>query len=375
MPPPAPAAPSAELPPNTAAGVATRSAAVGALFLIAALLTFWILPWLGRVFGTEARHQRTDDAYLRGDLTVMGTHVAGYLAELNVTDFQEVRKGQLLARLDDADYRAQVELAQAAVVSHQAAVDNIDSQLKVQRFVLEQARAQVQASQAQYELAKTYLARARNLLSHEAGSQADADRTSTDEKVQAAGLLRARASSSTEQARYAQLLAQKEQAGADLEQAKAQLNLARITLGYTEIRAPADGRVGQRAVFPGQYLSAGTTVLTLMPSTPAYVIANFKETQVRGFKPGLPARVSVDAIPGKTFEAVLADIAPASGATYSLLPADNATGNFTKIVQRLPVKLLVVGQGPELSALRPGLSVQVDVDTEGVVRPMGGAQP
>ena len=334
--------------------------------------------------------QRTDDAFVRGDLTPLSTKVAGIVQHVKVSDFQQVRKGDLLVALQDEDYTAQVAQASAAVEAAKAAIENNRRQRDLEDARIARALAGVDQANAQIAAAQD----------GEEAVRADVVRTQKERKRQEALLL---ASSSTPQKveqvvadeqRFAAQLASRE---ADLDQAKtllrsnelaveaerrskavlesqelqliadlhakeAALTVTRVNLGYTKIEAPADGSVGERQVRPGQLVSPGTQVIAFV-SNIKWVQANYRETQLTNMKVGDPADIRIDTYPDKVFHGKVSEIAPASGSQFALLPPDNATGNYTKVVQRIPVKI-AFDDASIVAALRPGLSVIATVRTK-----------
>jgi membrane fusion protein (multidrug efflux system) len=334
--------------------------------------------------------QRTDDAYVRGDLTPLSTKVAGIVQDVKVSDFQQVRKGDLLVALQDEDYTAQVAQASAAIEAAKAAIENNRRQRELEDARIARALAGVDQANAQIAAAQD----------GEDAVRADVIRTQKERKRQEALLL---TNSSTPQKveqvvadeqRFAAQLATRE---ADLEQAKTLLHsnelaveaerrskavlesqelqliadlhakeaafaVARINLGYTKIEAPADGSVGERQVRPGQLVSPGTQVITFV-SNIKWVQANYRETQLTNMKVGDSAEIRVDTYPNQVFHGKVIEIAPASGSQFALLPPDNATGNYTKVVQRIPVKIAFDDSNSTLT-LRPGLSVIATVRTK-----------
>lgn len=371
--------------------------------------------WVG-----DRNWQSTDDAYVQADITPLSTKVAGLVATVAVSDYQPVHAGDLLVQLRDDDFRAQVQQAEASVRSGQDALVNNERQKELQDARIAQAEdgvrsaeAEIAAAQAGVEAAKSAIANARAGIE---GTKAEAERTmlerrrqealfaaesATRQKVEQAvadqerlqALLASRqddlnaataqlASRQADLARArahlgsanSEVVAQKRQRAvldsqelvlhADLESKQAALALARINLGYTRITAPESGFVGERKVLPGQLVSPGTQVISLIQHD-VWVQANYKETQVRHMHAGDPATIRVDAFPGILLKGKVAHVAPASGSQFALLPPDNATGNFTKIVQRLPVKIVLESSQADAARLRPGLSVIARVRTNG----------
>ena len=333
--------------------------------------------------------QVTDDAYVRGDLTPLSTKVAGIVRQVNVSDFQAVHQGDLLVQLDDDDYRAQVAQAGAAVAAAKAAIENNRRQKQLQQAKIDRALAGVSQAQAEISAAQAGIAAA----------QADLDRTLPERRRQEALIT----TNSTTHQKVEQVVADDERARAQLvsrqaslEQAKAMLTssqsavdaerrgldvlnsqelgliadlhgreaaltVAQVNLGYTRIEAPADGTVGERQVRPGQLVSPGTQVIPLVDKT-KWVQANYRETQLTNVKVGDPAELRIDEYPGQVIHGKVIEIAPASGSQFALLPPDNATGNFTKVVQRIPVKI-GLDDARLATQLRPGLSVVATVRT------------
>ena len=360
--------------------------------LIIVLLALAVIVTITRNWnGWEGSHadQATNDAYVRGDLTPLSTKVAGLVREVRVNDYQSVKKGDVLVQLDDDDYKAQVAQAVAGVEAAKAAIENNVRQqqlqdAKVERAVagIDQANAQTVAAQAgkeaaQADVVRTQAERTRqeSLLATNSTTKqkvetavADQERYSAQFASRDADLKQARASlRSNESAAEAErrgktvLKSQELQLVADLHAKEAALTLAQVNLGYTRIVAPADGTVGERQVRPGQLVSPGTQVVSFVPSV-RWVLANFRETQLTNIKVGDPAEVRVDTYPGQVIKGRVLEIAPASGSQFALLPPDNATGNFTKVVQRVPVKI-ALDDSEIISRLRPGLSAVVTVKT------------
>jgi membrane fusion protein (multidrug efflux system) len=334
--------------------------------------------------------QVTNDAYVRGDLTPLSTKVPGLVREVSVNDYQQVHKGHLLVQLDDDDYKAQVAEAVAGVEAAKAAIENNRRQreledAKIERAVtgIDQANAQITAAQAgkdavQADVTRTRAERARQeaLLKTNSTTQQVVEKAVADEERFAAqyassdadlteahtSLHSNEAAAEAERRSKAVLESQERQLVADLHAKEAALEVAQVNLGYTRIIAPADGTVGERQVRTGQLVSPGTQVTTFVEKV-RWVAANFRETQLTNVKVGDPAEVRIDVYPGKVIKGRVLEIAPASGSQFALLPPDNATGNFTKVVQRVPVKI-ALDDSPLTSELRPGLSAVVTVRTQ-----------
>lgn len=334
--------------------------------------------------------QVTDDAFVRGDLTPLSTKVAGIVRSVKVSDYQRVHGGDLLVELQDDDYQAQLAQAGAAVDAAKAAIENNRRQRelqdsRIQRALagIDQAKAQIAAAEAginavRADVVRTQAERARQeaLLATQSATKqkvesavADEQRFAAQEASRKADLEQAKTALrsseiavESERRSKAVLESQDQQLIADLHAKEASLSVAKINLGYTKISAPADGTVGERQVRPGQLVSPGTQVVTLVPET-KWVQANYRETQLTNMKVGDPVEIRVDQYPGKVFRGKVLEIAPASGSQFALLPPDNATGNFTKVVQRIPVKI-AFDDANLASSLRPGLSVIATVRTK-----------
>lgn len=334
--------------------------------------------------------QITDDAYVRGDLTPLSTKVAGIVKDVTVSDFQKVHNGDLLVALQDDDYQAQVAQATASVKAANAAILNNRRQQELQDARIEralagidQANAQIAAAQAsedavQADVVRTQKERQRQealLLTNSSTLQkveqaiADQQRFSAQLANRKADLDQAKAmlrsnhdAVETERRTSAVLESQQAQLVAELHAKQAALTVAMVDLGYAKITAPADGTVGERQVRPGQLVSPGTQVIPFV-SNMKWVQANYRETQLTNVKVGDPAEIRIDEYPEKVFHGKVVEIAPASGSQFALLPPDNATGNFTKVVQRVPVKI-ALDDSDGATILRPGLSVVVTVRTK-----------
>jgi membrane fusion protein (multidrug efflux system) len=333
--------------------------------------------------------QVTDDAYVRGDLTPLSTKVAGIVRDVEVADYQAVRKGDLIAELEDNDYRAQVAQASAAVEAGRAAIENNrrrrelqDARIEQALTGIDQAKAQITAVQAgieavQADVVRTRAERSRQeaLLQTHSATQQKVEQAVADERRFSAQLASRQAdleeaktlllsnedSAEAEKRAKAVLESQELQLIADLHAKEAALQVAQVNLGYTRIEAPADGTVGDRQVRPGQLVSPGTQVISFVPLT-KWVQANYRETQLTNVKVGDPAEIRIDEYPGRVVHGKVLEIAPASGSQFALLPPDNAAGNFTKVVQRISVKI-VLDDAAFAAKLRPGLSVIATVRT------------
>jgi membrane fusion protein, multidrug efflux system len=359
-----------------------------ALLLAIAVVVTVTRNWNG--WEGSRTEQVTNDAYVRGDLTPLSTKVPGLVREVSVNDYQQVHKGEVLVQLDDDDYKAQVAQAAAGVEAARAALENNRRQRqlqdsKIERAVagIDQANAQIKAAEAgkdavAADVIRTRAERTRQeaLLKTNSATQqkveaavADEERFSAQAVSRDADLAQARTllrsselAAEAERRTKAVLESQETQLVADLHAKQAGLEVAQVNLGYTRIVAPADGTVGERQVRPGQLVAPGTQVTTFVENV-RWVAANFRETQLTNIKVGDPAEIRVDVYPGRGIKGRVLEIAPASGSQFALLPPDNATGNFTKVVQRVPVKI-ALDDSTLTSQLRPGLSAVVTVRTK-----------
>jgi membrane fusion protein, multidrug efflux system len=307
--------------------------------------------------------QSTDDAYVQSDVSLISPKVEGYIKEVQIRDNEAVVAGQVLFVIDDRDFAAKLAQAEAALATEEAIVATYASRLKLQQAMIDQAAAMLRSADADLYRAQLDHKRYAALVTSDFASRQKYESAEADSRKADAALGKARAALAAEQNQLAVLESQKLEEEAKLLQARAVLQLARNDLDNTVIRAPVAGIAGNRAGQLGQYVKAGTQLLSLVPLPRVYVTANFKETQLTRMRPGQSAEISVDAYPDQPLRGRVESFAPGSGAQFSLLPPDNATGNFTKIVQRVPVRIAVPADGPLARLLRPGLSVTVTVDT------------
>ena len=308
--------------------------------------------------------QTTDDAYVRGDITPLSAKVEGYVRRVPVDDFQRVKKGDLLVEIEDSDYRAKVAQAEADLLGAQAAIDNIKARKEEQHAQVAEAESAITATQADVLRTQQEADRQRALLATTFGTQQKVEQAVADQRRFAATLARNQAQLDAQRRQLAVLDTQELQLRADAKAKQAALDLAKINLGYTRIVAPVDGMVSERGVREGQYAHAGTQVISVVPLDNVWVVANYKETQLTHVAIGQRAEIRIDTFPGIVIHGVVDSIAPASGAQFSLLPPDNATGNFTKVVQRIPVKLRLDRDNPLAGHLLPGMSVEATILTD-----------
>jgi membrane fusion protein, multidrug efflux system len=307
--------------------------------------------------------ERTDDAYVGGDITVIAPKVAGFISEVAVTDNQQVAAGDLLVKIDDRDYRAALAKAEAAVEAQRANLANLDATRHLQESVIAQARARVAASDAEVTRAHDDDVRFRDLSAHAAASIQVSQKAEADYKQAMAQGQGVRAALEGAQRQLDVIDTQKRQTEAAIAEAVATEDLAKLNVGYTELRAPIAGVVGNRSARAGSFAAVGTQLISIIPADGLWIDANFKESQISKARAGLEATIKADVLPGEVFHGHVVSLAPATGAQFSVLPPENATGNFTKIVQRVPVRIRLDGDGARLGRLRPGLSVTASFDT------------
>ena len=301
----------------------------------------------------------TDDAFIAARQFAIAPKVSGYVTEVPVTDNQHVVAGQVIARIDDRDYRTALEQAEAQVAADRASIGNIDAQTAVQQAQIAQSKAQVEQSQATLTFAEQQDARYERLAQTGAGTVQNAQQYSSSLIQQRAALKTAQAGLLSAERQIDALKAQRSSAEANLAQANAQLDQARLNLSYTIVTAAQPGRVVNLGAAVGQYATAGTNLTMFVPDD-LWVTANFKESQLDQMRPGQKTTLVIDAYPERVFHGHVASVQPGSGTAFSLLPAENATGNYVKIVQRVPVKL-VIDDLPTDVSLGPGMSVDPTV--------------
>lgn len=324
-------------------------------------LTAIVLGGVAWTWAKSSGETSTDNAFVRGDITSLAPKVGGYVTAVEVEDNQTVRAGDVLFRIDDRDYRARLAQAEANVEAARARLANTDADTTLQRATIRQATAQRQAALAELNLATKASDRRRELIRSSAVSQAQVDESDAARTRAEAGVAAASATVDAQQERITVLGTQREAAVAAVAQAEAARDLARLDLESTVVRAPVGGVVGNRQVRVGRLVSPGAPLLDIVPVNDVWLVANFKETQVANIRPGQRARISIDGYPDRTFEGVVDSFAPGSGSAFSLLPADNATGNFIRVVQRVPVKIRLVNN-PLPGRIVPGLSARVEIE-------------
>lgn len=346
--------------PKKRRGLALGLMAVGAIALAGYGYYWW----------TQSRFvQSTDDAYVGGDITTISAKVAGYVDAVEVTDNQAVHAGDVLVRLDSRDYRAALAKTEGEIAAQQAALVNLASTRSLKEALIEQARATIAGYDAQTERTRHDLERYKKLQVSDAVSVQSLQKADADYRQAMADGQQARAMLLAAQRELAVTDSQKGQILAALDQAIAGRDLARLNVEYSQIRAPINGVVGNRRARLGAWAGAGSQLLVIIPARGLWVDANFKEDQLADMRPGQRAAVRADIQPGRVFHGTVTSLAPATGAQFSVLPTENATGNFTKIVQRVPVRISLDSEDGTLGLLRPGLSVTAAIDSREAGRP------
>ncbi|MGT2437504.1 efflux RND transporter periplasmic adaptor subunit [Bradyrhizobium betae] len=324
-------------------------ATVGAVVLIAALVG-GLLYWL------EVRHyESTDDAFIAARSFSVASKVGGYVTDIPVTDNQHVSAGDILAKIDDRDYRIAIEQAAAQVAVSKANIANVEAQIVSQQEQIKQAQAQLEQAQAQLQFSQEEFKRAEDLVEKGAGTVQRQQQTRSDLQAQQANTERAKTAVTAAQVGIKTLQAQLEGARAQLDQSQSQLDQADLNLQYTRVVAAQSGRVTKLSGAKGTFVTAGQSLMMFVPDE-AWIVANYKETQLNDVRPGQPVEIRIDAYPGRKLTGHVDSVQRGSGTAFSLLPAENATGNYVKVVQRVPVKI-VVDNWPADLPVGPGMSV------------------
>jgi membrane fusion protein, multidrug efflux system len=325
--------------------------------------------WYGWDYWTVGQYLvSTDDAYVKADNTTIAPKVSGYLREVLVGDNERVKAGEMLARIDERDFQVALDQARSDVAAAQAAIASKQAQLGVQQTVIDAARATVDVDKATVTFAAQENKRYTDLASTGYGSVQNAQQAQSRIAGALAAVQRDTANLASALKQVDLLKAEIAQATASLARANAAQNQAELNLGYTSVVAPIDGIVGNRSLRVGQFVQAGTQLMSVVPATGAYVVANYKETQLTDVRQGQAVDIAVDMFPGHIVHGRVDSIAPASGQEFALLPPDNATGNFTKVVQRIPVKIALDRDNDSLIELRPGMSVIPTIETKSQAR-------
>ena len=310
--------------------------------------------------------ESTDDAYVKADSTIISPKVSGYIAQVEVGDNQPVKAGELLARIDDRDFKASLDQAHADVAASEAAVRNLDAQISLQQPIIEQSTADVAATEANLKFAQEEQARYDGLMKTGSGTVQRAQQTDAALRASNAQLQHSKSGLLAAQRKVDVLTTERAKAVAQLDRARAVEAQAALNLSYTRITAPVDGTVGARSLRVGQYVQAGTQLMAVVPLDAVYVVANFKETQLTHVRNGQPVEIRIDSFHNARLTGHVDSLSPASGLEFALLPPDNATGNFTKIVQRVPVKIVLDDHNLN-GLLRPGMSAEPTINTKATV--------
>jgi membrane fusion protein (multidrug efflux system) len=337
-----------------------QKVAVGVAAVVAVGVLIYLLA--PGVFGKRTQ-QNTNDAFVSADFTLVVPRVAGFIKEVLVEDNQQVKAGQLLALIDDRDLRAAAQAADAETLVARAQLQNAKATLERQTSVIAQAQATVVSAKAEMAFAEHELNRYNHLAGVGAGTVQNAQQARTRIDQASARLANVTAVLAAERKQVEILTAQRDAAEGGLKRAQAALEMASYELSYTRIVAPQDGMVGERAVRVGAYVTPGSKILAVVPLAQAYVVANFQETQLTDVKPGQDVLVRVDSLGGEVLTGRVESIAPATGVTFASIKPDNATGNFTKVVQRIPVKIILDPGQALAERLRVGMSVEARIDT------------
>jgi membrane fusion protein, multidrug efflux system len=370
-----PVAPQAEAPlqpfpvkaaPATAQAAKTpRKRSRRLLFSIVALLAIGAAGYFGYGYWTVGRFTvSTDDAYVQAYNTTLAAKVPGYLASVPVTDNMQVHAGDVIATIDDGDYKLAVDSAREKVATQQATIARMGHQIEAQEAAVAQAKTQLASAQAAQTRTQLELDRQIQLVARDASSRQLLEQAQANRDQAVAGVQGAQAAIESAAANVDVLKGQQQEAISTLNELKTALAKAERDLSFTVIHAPIDGVIGNRAMQTGDFVQTGQRVASLVPLDDIFINANFKETQLARLRPGQAVSIAVDALPEHAIEGTIESFSPASGAVFSLLPPDNATGNFTKIVQRLPVRIHVPPAVAREGLLRPGMSVVVSVNTK-----------
>ncbi|MBL3568167.1 HlyD family secretion protein [Rhodovulum visakhapatnamense] len=331
---------------------------------VLAVLALGGASYAGWGYWTHGRFvEHTDDAYVQADIAMISSRVQGYVKSLPVEENAHVHAGDVLVRLEDDDYRIALATAESRAATADRTLARIDAQIAAARAAVVQAEADRDAAEAQLRTATNALERVKGLAARNFAAVAQLDTATEDHDTARATLAKTTAAVASARAEVNVLIAQRAEAEGDKHQLELAVDQARRDLDRTVLRAPTDGTLANLGLEPGDLVTAGTRLAALVPDDALYVEANFKETQMQGIAPGATVEVTLDALPGRRFEGKVTSAAPATGAVFSLLPAENATGNFTKVVQRVPVRIQLPPEALATGQLRAGLSAVVSVDT------------
>jgi membrane fusion protein (multidrug efflux system) len=345
----------------------SRRAIRRAALALAAALSVAAAADFGHYYLTTGRYlETTDDAYVKADSTIVAPKVSGYISEVLVADNEKVAAGQLLARIDDRDFRTALNQAKADVTASEAAVRNLNAQIELQEPLIQQQAAEVDATEANLKFAQEERTRYDGLMKSGSGTLQRAQQTDAALRAQTAQLQQGKSGLIAANKKIDVLSTECARAVAQLDHARAVEQQAALNLSYTEIAAPVDGTIGARSLRVGQYVQAGTQLMAVVPLDAVYIVANFKETQLTHVRNGQPVELYVDSFDSTRLKGHVDSLSPASGLEFALLPPDNATGNFTKIVQRVPVKIVLDDHSLQ-GLLRPGMSAEPTVNTKSAV--------
>ena len=344
--------------------------------MLVAILALSGATWYGYHWLTVGQFiVSTDDAYVRAHNTTLAAKVSGYLTSIDIEDNSLVHAGDVIARIDDGDYQLAVNSARDKVATQQATIGRLERQIVAQQASVDQAKAQLASAQAIRKQTESEFDRQQMLANKEFASRQTLEKALANRDQAIAGVESARAAVDAAQANVGVLAAQRQEAARASDEQKTALAKAERDLSFTVIRAPIDGVLGNRAVQTGDYVQPGQRLASLVPLDEVFIDANFKETQLARLQPGQSVDIQVDALPGNTVHGTIASVSPASGSVFSFLPPDNATGNFTKIVQRVPVRISVPVEITRQQILRPGMSVVVSVNTKAPVAATNSTTP
>ena len=353
-------APAAAVKPAKRGGMRRTVATVVAALVLTAALYYGYQWW------TVGRFQiATDDAYIHADIATLSTKVSGHVTAVEVTDNSRVKAGEIIARIDDGDYQLSVQTAKDKIAVQQAGIERIARQIDAQQANVDQARAQLTATEADAKRATLELNRQKDLATRDFSSRQTLEQAEANNARMIATVQSGKAAIEAALASGEVLKAQKVEAERTLSQLQTALTMSERDLSFTIIRAPFDGVIGNRAVQKGDFVQPSQRLASLVQLDHVYIDANFKETQLQRLRADQLVDIEVDAMPGHVFQGSVVSFAPASGSVFSLLPPENATGNFTKVVQRVPVRIRVEQRAEEHDLLRPGMSVYVSVKTKG----------
>jgi multidrug resistance efflux pump len=339
---------------------------VGAAGVLVVLYAWHLPPFTSTI-------EITDNAYVRGQVTILSPQLSGYVAEVPVTDFERVKKGQLLVRIDDRIYQQKVKQAEATRNGQQAQIDALKQKQLSAEAKINATKAQIESARTALETAQSNFDRNQSLSKNGAIAQSMLEQSSSTLEQARAALIQAEANQEVAEQDLASVAVSREGYEAAVASAKAALELARIDLANTRIVAPSDGRLGEVGARLGAYVTAGTQLMALVPQR-IWVTANFKETQLSGVKLNQKATFTVDALGHETFTGRVESLSPATGSEFSVLKPDNATGNFTKVAQRMPVRIAIDQGQTDLERLSPGMSVVVSIDTAAMDQTVAPAQ-